>query len=433
MKCLILIKKVGLQLKATRPFTNTTKHIVVMLFIAFLTAVSSEIKIMPFDHATFRFGLGSVVFFLALLVRSVPIIPTGILTAIIVIIWRTVLNIGQGEHTTITTLIDHVPAALFYIVFAIGLQLVPLEHIKKRPLLLGIYGMLFDVIANMSEQIAVGILVVAQVTMQSSILLFLLVGFLRSLFVVGLFSALTLSEHKKQLRQLMLIHSNLYVEALYMQKSIHQVEQLTATSFQLYKKLKAFNPSLSKEALLISQEIHEVKKDQVRIYTGLAKVTNTQYKKAYFLSDLLTFIVEANQNYAHFLHKSVQFKILCPRDFKTQEHIALLAILNNLVANAIEAINEHGTITLTVKVDLNTTEFIVEDDGMGIAPQVLAFIFDAGYTTKFNTSGYASTGIGLSHTKTIIENLQGSVHVTSGHLTRFTVRIPTSLLCKEGT
>ena len=58
-----------------------------IILIAFLTAIGSEIKIMPFDEAPFRFGLGSIIFFLSILVRPVPIVKTGIVTALTVLLF----------------------------------------------------------------------------------------------------------------------------------------------------------------------------------------------------------------------------------------------------------------------------------------------------------------------------------------------------------
>lgn len=402
-----------------------------MVIIALLTAIGSEVKIMPFDNAPFRFGLGSIIFFFALLIRPVPMLTTGIITAITVITWRTAFNMLQNGQATFLSFIEYIPAGLFYIVFAICLRFIPFEKVKKHPFLLGLCGMSFEIIANTSEHIAQAILYAPQLNTSNSLLLFGLVGLLRSFFVVGLYSAITLSEQKKQLQQLMTIQSELFVEALYIKKSMDQVEQLTANSYQLYKKLKKIDLDLGKEALLISQEIHEVKKDHERIYAGLAKITNTKFNDTFLLTDLLTFIVEANENYAQLLQKEIHFKTICPNDFKTKQHIALLAILNNLMANAIEAIDLKGVITLEVNVHSDITEFIVEDSGMGIDKHLLPVIFDVGYTSKFNSSGKASTGIGLSHTKTIIENLHGSITVTSGQLTRFTVWIPTKLLREE--
>lgn len=52
---------------------------------------------------------------------------------------------------------------------------------------------------------------------------------------------------------------------------MEQIEQLTAYSYQLYKKLKPSHPELSKEALTIAQEIHEIKKIMSAFMLGYPK------------------------------------------------------------------------------------------------------------------------------------------------------------------
>lgn len=402
-----------------------------MLFVALLTAIGSEVKIMPFENIPFRFGLGSIIFFFALLIKPLPTISTGILTAVTVIIWRSVLDLVLYDLSFSSQISEHLPAGLFYIVFALCFHFISLEEIKQHPMILGFCGTVFEVVANTAEHIATALLLSPKIDTMDSFFLFFAVGLLRSFFVVGIYSTVTLSEQKKQMQQLMTIHSELYVEALYLQKSIDQVEQLTASSYQLYKKLKPFDVDLSMDALQIAQEIHEIKKDHERIYAGLSKITNTEYKYSFLLSDLLSYIVVANENYAKLLNKSIQFTLVCPDDFKTKEHIALLAILNNLMANAVEAIAQQGMITFRVAIGNEETQFIIEDNGVGIEEILLPIIFDVGYTSKFNEYGQASTGIGLSHTKSIIENLHGTITVSSDQTTCFTVKIPTKHLREE--
>ena len=46
---------------------------------------------------------------------------------------------------------------------------------------------------------------------------------------------------------------------------------------------------------------------------------------------------------------------------------------------------------------------------MGSETSILPIIFDAGYTSKFSTTGIASTGIGLSHVQTIMTRLSRNI------------------------
>ena len=91
----------------------------------------------------------------------------------------------------------------------------------------------------------------------------------RSYFVVGLYSSIIVSEQKKHMQEMLEVGSELYAETQYLQKSMNHIEQITASSHDLYRKLKKENlKELSMQALLIAQEIHEVKKDSQRILSG---------------------------------------------------------------------------------------------------------------------------------------------------------------------
>lgn len=418
-------------MKSTQPQIKSMNLFLFILLVAFLTAIGGEIKFIPFEDGPFRFGLGSIIFFFALLIRPLPIVTTGLLTGMVVIIGRSLLDFLIYGQALSVQLLEHLPAGGFYITFALCFKLIALDELKKQPLILGLLGTLFEVTANMVEHILTELLLVSDQKTLISFLLFIVVGLLRSFFVVGIYSIITMSEKQKQLKQLMTIHSELYVEALYLQKTMNQIEQLTANSYQLYKKLKTNEEKHAMEALYIAQEIHEVKKDHERIYTGLSKITNQNYPSKFLLTDILSFIVEANESYAKYLNKSISFTLICPDDFVTKKHIALFAILNNLVANAVEAIEKSGFVTLSVTVDKETVTFIVEDNGIGIEESLIPVIFDPGYTSKFNEQGQGSTGIGLSHTKTIVENLDGVIHVTSDTSTCFIVQIPSKNIQKE--
>ena len=396
-----------------------------ILLIAVLTAVGSEIKIMPFDGAPFRFGLGSIIFFLAILIRPVPIIRTGIITACTVLVFRTLTDFLLYKEEIIAGALAHLPAALFYITFASCLYFIRIDSVRMRPFILGLYGAFFEIAANTVEQIATSILVTQHWDLFDEFLLFMGVAFLRSFFVVGLFSSIAVTEQKKRTEQLLNIGSELYVETLYLQKSMNTIEQITANGFDLYKQLKPIDRTLSVKALMLAQEIHEIKKDTERIYAGLSKIVTAERTEAFLLSDLLRYITESNARYSEHLGKRIIFETTFNEDFETKESMLLLAMLNNIIANAVEAIEQDGKVLLSVSLTGDNTIFTIENNGPVISQQLLPVIFDPGYTTKFNTSGVGSTGIGLSHVQAIIHRLEGTITVKSEHTTIFTIVIPT--------
>jgi signal transduction histidine kinase len=96
----------------------------------------------------------------------------------------------------------------------------------------------------------------------------------------------------------------------------------------------------------------------------------------------------------------------------------------NLITNAAQAMGDRqGTITLTTREDGDGVATIVEDNGGGIAPDVLPKIFDPFFSTKEIGKG---TGLGLSISYKIVQQHGGRIEVEStvGSGTRFTVWLP---------
>lgn len=403
--------------------TNSSGSYLTIIIIALLTAVGGEIKFTPFAEAPFRFGLGSMIFFLAAIARPSFIIKTGIVTAITVFLFRLSLDLFVYEGAFL--FYEHIPAAIFYLTFTSFLYIAKLHRFRTSPVKLGLYGALFEVISNIAEQLAITLLITGHFISPGDYFLFFAVAVLRSYFVAGLFSAVALSEERKRTEQLLSIGANLYVETLYLQKSMEQIEKITANGFDLYKQLKEIDNALSLQALMLAQEIHEVKKDSERIYAGLSKIITAERADLYALSDLLRLITHSNIRYSEFLHKAIQLEASFNEDFLTKERILLLAMLNNIVSNAIEAIEKEGFIKLYVDTAPEFTVFTIENNGPPIPDYVMPVLFDPGYTTKFSETGRPSTGIGLSHVKTIIHRLEGTIEISSNETTTFTITIPT--------
>lgn len=401
-----------------------------IFIVAIITAVASEVKVIPFEGAPFRFGLGTVMFFLAALISPLPLIYAGFATGMVIALFRTMLDVFIYESAFTSSLISHLPAVLFYILFALGLHMIKLEKFKSKPFLLASWVTIIEFASNSIEQLTTSFFITNIPITIKEVLLLLLVAVLRSFFVVGIYSSITVKEQKRQVQQLLNFISTLYVEALYLKKSMNEIEKITAESYSLYDELKNIDLTLSMKALNIAQEIHEVKKDEQRIYAGLSKILNMEPLDAYFISELLQFVKEANEKYSEMLNKQIDFMISYNEDFRTNEHIPLLALINNLVANAVEAIEEKGVIHISINTGEDDVIISVEDTGVGIPENLIPVIFDAGFTTKYNREGVPSTGIGLSHVQAIVEKLNGTIHVESDQTTKFTIHIPIQHLQK---
>ncbi|QOV09907.1 ATP-binding protein [Viridibacillus arvi] len=409
-------------------------ELVWIILIAILTAISSEIKVAPFNGENFRFGLGSIMFLLLILIRPpYALIRAGIVTGLTVVLFRIMNDVAFNLFDFTESLKQNAPAFIYYFIFSSGFRIFGVEKYQDKPLRLGIYATLLEIIGNSAEHIIRAFLIAETNIDLFDLGLLSAVALLRSFFVVGLYSSVVISEQHKRLEEKLTVDSGLYVETLYLQKSMNHIEKITASSYDLYRKLKDIEQKeLSVKALHIAQEIHEVKKDAQRIFSGLSNMTLQKTNDVYFLSNLLDFVTTANTKYSELLGKQIVFHVKVSTDFETNQQIPLLAMLNNLVANAVEAIDDVGEISIEVFDIEKKTCFKVSDSGKGISKDDLDFIFEPGFTTKYNKQGVAATGIGLSHVREIVQMLEGDISVRnfeSGLI--FRIEIPTKNIRKR--
>ncbi|AJQ46302.1 MULTISPECIES: two-component system sensor histidine kinase NtrB [Pseudomonas] len=138
----------------------------------------------------------------------------------------------------------------------------------------------------------------------------------------------------------------------------------------------------------------------------------------------------------HALPSSIELRVQLQADLPLIEVDAgqLQMVLLNLLFNARDAIAGSGRIGLTVELVELAGEveglhgsfvcFVVEDNGEGIAPEVLPRIFEPFFTTKPFGKG---TGLGLSQVYGFARQSGGAIHVDSdpGHGTFMQLYLPT--------
>ncbi len=98
-------------------------------------------------------------------------------------------------------------------------------------------------------------------------------------------------------------------------------------------------------------------------------------------------------------------------------------VFMNIISNAIDAINDKGTIWIKTCSENSTIFIKLGNDGKPIEPRYLKKIFDPGFTTKGVGVG---TGLGLSIVYNIVEKHSGRITVTSDETsgTEFTIELP---------
>ena len=98
----------------------------------------------------------------------------------------------------------------------------------------------------------------------------------------------------------------------------------------------------------------------------------------------------------------------------------------NILNNAVQAIEDKGTILIKTEAEEKFIRIIIQDNGKGIPKDVLPQIFNPFFTTKAIGEG---TGMGLSISYKIIQQHQGTIKVAStvGKGTKFVVLLPIAI------
>ena len=98
-------------------------------------------------------------------------------------------------------------------------------------------------------------------------------------------------------------------------------------------------------------------------------------------------------------------------------------VLVNLVVNSIQAMPSGGKLIIRTKAEPAYVSLIVQDTGVGMAPDIRKKIFLPFFTTKDVSEG---TGLGLAVVDGIVSSHGGSIKVESdpGHGTSIEVQLP---------
>jgi PAS domain S-box-containing protein len=130
------------------------------------------------------------------------------------------------------------------------------------------------------------------------------------------------------------------------------------------------------------------------------------------------------------MSKSIDLRVDVPADipFVHADADRLRQVLWNLLTNAVKFTENGGSIRVAVVAEAGHVSIDVIDDGRGIDPEALPFIFDRfrqadGSTTR----SYGGLGLGLAIVRHLMESHGGTVSAASegsGRGSRFTIRLP---------
>ncbi|WP_034327552.1 sensor histidine kinase [Alkaliphilus transvaalensis] len=420
-------------------YFNTKKK--KLLLICCVTSFMGQIFINPFS-TDFRISLSVVAFSLLIFwYKELEIIPTAVVTGIFLFGFRVLITKIFTESSLINLMIIHYPVIIYYLTFGIFLRLLRFREYHKEALLALFVLSFSDSLSNIVE-----VMIRREGTDLQGINTIFFVGILRAFMAVLVMECtryyelfLRKEEHEKRYKQLILLTSNLKSEVFFLRKSMDDMENAMEKSYQLYQQLKELPKdqlqekpnlgNLSFQALSIAKDIHEIKKDYLRVSVGLEKVLpDMENDKGMYIKELLNLVKDSCDNYSIQMDKQILLDFNYNNNIFIKESYELISIINNLVTNGIEAIEKRGLIKVTANSSHDFLEIYVDDDGAGIASKNIEIIFEAGYSTKFDKlSGKMSSGIGLTHVAYLVKTkLDGEISVKSkeGEGTCFKVTIP---------
>lgn len=363
----------------------------------------------------------------------------GIVTALCVVIFRTVGNLFGGG-TLVSALLRELPGGVFYFCYDALLCLMTKDRrlavFSLRSVWLSL--LVCDFCSNvvnyvLSAQLRVSfpgdwLMPLAWMAFGRSLVAALLLLMIRSYR-----NLLLQEEHELRYRRLFLMTANLKSELYFLKKDAEEVEKVMAHAYKLYEQLEQQDvpEELRSLALSIARDVHEIKKDNLRIIRGLEEeVAETYDHESMSLNDMLDILAQSTRQLLGEQRAEIRLECYSDQNISVREHYRLLSVLKNLVTNAVEAI-QTDTGVGCVRVEARTQEddllITVADNGPGISPRKQKLLFRVGYSTKFNPdTGNISRGVGLPAVQYIVEELGGELRVESqtGEGTTFRIRLP---------
>ena len=404
------------------------------LLIGVVVALTSQVHLSLWAEG-FRVSAAAILYpvLLVTLMEDRRWPDTGLVTGLCVLVVRVVIDL-LGEMALARALLIEYPGGVFYLCYDALLCLLLRDRRAPSPLMLGFYLWLCDFASNL-----LNLWLSSHFTKIPAVLPLAGVALVRALTACVLLWAgqgyrqlLLRSEHEQRYRRLFLMTANLKTELYFLKKDAEDIEGVMSNAYQLYERLESrSSDELTALALSIARDVHEVKKDNLRIIRGLEEDVAKAYDhQAMTLSDLLYILEVSNRQLLGERRGDIRLECRYARDLPVAEHYRVLSVLKNLVANAAEAIQAdkgEGTVRVNITAEEDRFRLTVADDGPGIPPRAMKMLFQVGYSTKFNeATGNINRGVGLPAVQYIVDELGGTVRVESepGKGTVFYVDLP---------
>lgn len=371
-----------------------------------------------------------------------PII-VGFATGIISPLFRGII-VYMGIKDFYTTLVLVGPDVFFYFTYGIVYYFLYFKPIKKDITKFVFSAALCDFLSNMVEMsirtkvVGLSLSIIKDLAIIASIRALIVLGVIISMRYYRSF--LIKEEHESRYRKLMLLTSGFKSEIYFMNKNIKEIEDVMKKSYNAYKIISENNypKELKDLSLDIAKDVHEIKKDYIRIIKGLEEISKDKIDNTNMnIKDIVDILEIDTKEYIRMNNLDISLSFSIRTDFYVKEHFYLMSILNNLINNSVESIGKKkkGILKLTIYETGKDYVFEIKDNGTGIKESNLAYIYNPGFSTKFDeTTGNIERGIGLALVRDLTKDtFHGSITVKSefDKGTTFILNIPKEVFGRE--
>lgn len=335
--------------------------------------------------------------------------------------FRAVLTyLGTGSWPY--ALVREAPSFIFYVVYGVVYTLGYWTAAKRTTTRFLLTVLCADFLSNLAE---VGLRTGFSGYEFRVVKALFLIALLRTLIVSGGIiglktyrSFLSREEHEARYRRLLMQMASFKSEIYFMHMNMKHIESIMGKSFRAYRTAEETGASdeLRTLALDISKDVHEIKKDYIRVIKGLEDLSETRLElKPMSIRDMSRLLIDSLREARSTEQPVVDIVPRIDSDFHVGEHFYLMSVLRNLVVNGMEACEGHSQARVVLQVQETPENLIIHvaDNGPGIREADRAYIFNPGFSTKYDpASGNMSRGLGLTLVREMVEShFGGSVAV----------------------
>jgi len=407
-----------------------------MVMIAFVIAIGAQFSLDLFMEG---FIITLSVILLPLLLEAYrPINPlyTCLITAVVSPLFR-MLMMALRNHSLPHSFTLTGPDAAFYLVYGIVYSLGYWRSGSRSVSRFAFTVLLADFLSNMAEVLVRGHFSMPELRI---IKILFVIASIRTLLVVCAWmgfryyrSFLAREEHENRYRRLMMLISGFKSEVYFMNMNMQQIEGIMSKSFRAYRLAQETGAveELQNLTLDISKDVHEIKKDYIRVIKGLEDISEYRSDLSpLHIQDLVSLLVDSLRESFASPRNPIPVTTVVECDVTVTDHFYFMSVLRNLVVNGIEACKDQDAPKVELIIRENDGNVCIDcrDNGHGIKPSDQEYIFSPGFSTKYDPqSGAMNRGLGLTLVRELTEQyFKGEITVESnwGSGSRFTVVIP---------